>query len=241
VAKVELIAELATNFGADIELAKRFIREFAAAGVDTVKFQVFDASRMRRDNPQYEWFRQAQLTFRDYAQLRKECERAGVGFLATGYTPEDVALIAKLTDYRIKIGSAEAHSQEMVGAVHKKFAKVVVSTGLTEAAESPFASLRYYAMDIKFLGCVTRYPAPLGIAYAQMLQGKLHGWSDHSEGLNECEAAIIAGAKIVEFHVQLPNQARPAQAFEKTVEDVKALRAFADEDPYQRFVGRWNA
>jgi N,N'-diacetyllegionaminate synthase len=241
--KVELIAELATNFGSSIPLGKEFIRKFAEAGVDTVKVQVFNHWHMRPTDPQYEWFLACQLHIFDYRSLKQTCDRLGVGFLATGYHPNDVSLIAGLTDrYRIKIGSGEAHDKTMAAAVRLYgFQKVLVSTGLTAVEESPFSGLRYWGRNVKFLGCVTRYPAPPGIAYTMMQSGKYAGWSDHSEGLNECKAAIVGGAKIVEFHVQLPNQARPARSYEKTVEEVRELRAFADEDPAGRFVGRWSA
>lgn len=239
--KVELIAELATNFGNNIELGKDFIRQFAAAGVDTIKIQVFSHKHLRADDPQSNWFKACELLGRDYYTLRKECERVGVGFLATAYHPEDVMVVHALTDgYRIKIGSGEAGSVEMARAVRVAgFKKVVVSTGLINSHESPFFSLGYWGVDVKFLSCVTRYPTPPGIAYAMMQTSNLHGWSDHAEGLNECKAAIVGGAKIVEFHVQLPHQARPPRAFEKTPAEVKELRAFADDDPAERFVGRW--
>jgi sialic acid synthase SpsE len=247
--KVELIAELATNFGNDITLGKQFIREFAKAGVDTIKVQVFNHRNLRADDPQYAWFKRCELTIQDYGELRNECERNGVGFLATAYALDDVHVVRYLTDgYRIKIGSGEAGSQEMATAVRLAgFKKVIVSTGLVPTlSDSPFISLRYYGINVKFLACVTRYPAPSGIAYTAIADSLFSsdpyaGWSDHSDGLNECKAAIVGGAKIVEFHVQLPNQARPVRSFEKTVAEVKELRAFADEDPYQRFVGRWTA
>jgi N,N'-diacetyllegionaminate synthase len=242
--KVELIAELATNYGGDVELGKRFIRNFVAAGVDTIKIQVFNHQRLNPADPQYAWFKQCQMDRNGYVELRNECEKRGVKFLATGYHPDDVEMIYSLGCTRIKIGSGEANEGPMYRAVKQAgFAQVVVATGITGVDQSPFTALPYYNIPVRWLGCVSRYPAPSGLAYPMMMaaQGewkKLHGWSDHSIGLDECKAAVIAGASILEFHVQLDRQARPPREFEKTYHQVEALRKFVEDKP-ERFVGRW--
>jgi N,N'-diacetyllegionaminate synthase len=232
---VELIAELSTNFGNDVDLGKRFIRNFAAAGVDTIKVQVFDYRHLNPADPQYDWFKSCQLQRSDYEELRNECEKRGVQFLATGYHYDDVRLIADLGCKRIKVGSGEAREFGVAQAIRDGgFDLALVSCGLSRP--------RYNSLlpaCIAFLGCVTRYPAPAGIAYPTLLGGAYEGWSDHSIGLDECKGAILAGAQIIEFHVQLDHQARPPKRFEKTYHEVQELRAFADESPVRKYLGRW--
>jgi sialic acid synthase SpsE len=65
-----------------------------------------------------------------------------------------------------------------------------------------------------------------------------YGWSDHCVGLEGAQLAIVKGARMIEKHVQLPFQGRTAKPYEATIEEFRALRAFADENP-SRFIGRW--
>ncbi len=89
---------------------------------------------------------------------------------------------------------------------------------------------------------MTRYPAPAAFAghlAVQPYQRPVIGWSDHCVGIDIACSAILAGATVIEKHVCLPTQARPVQPWEATVDAFRALRAFADEDPAGRFIGRW--
>lgn len=228
--RVELIAEISSNHGGDLALAKEFIWRFAEAGADWIKFQHTRVKHLRPDDPQYEWFQRAELSLEQFQELEAECGRAGVKFLTTVYNHQDVPEVRQLTDV-VKIGSGEAGEYEFVRAVkHAGFARVFISGGLSQ----PPGHVH------ELLACVTRYPTPHGCVPARFGLGGYVGWSDHCVGLESCEVAIIRGAKIIEKHVQLTNQARPRKSLEATVDEFKQLRAFADEDP-TRFLGRWQA
>jgi N-acetylneuraminate synthase len=233
-AKVEIIAEVATNHGGDLGLAWRFIRECAKAGVDTVKFQMTRWHHLRMDDAQSKWFWQAQLPDRELRTLSAMCADSGVGFLLTAYHADDVAFVREVSP-RIKVGSGEAGEVSVAKAIKAAgFAEVLVSYGIGGPR------MLLYGAPTQRLACVSRYPAPPGIAYAALTDHRyaFDGWSDHAIGLSECQAAIVAGARIVEVHVQLPGQARPARPFEKTMDELRQLREFANEDP-KRFLGRW--
>src|SRR3990167_1645472 len=246
---IELIAEVSSNHGGSIPLAKEFIWRCAEAGADWVKFQTTRVTHLRPDDPQYAWFQQAELSDDAHHELKAECERAGVKCLTTVYHYADVPFVASLGLEAIKIGSGEAQDPRLASAVMATpITAVLVSLGL--CGNAPTASA--FGVDqwwgrTRFLAAVSRYPAPLGLAalvFRDQPQAVtwgyplLAGWSDHAVGLSECHAAIVSGASIIEKHVQLPNQARPPKPFEATMDELKQLRAFADEDP-QRFIGRW--
>lgn len=252
---VELIAEVSSNHGGDLSLAKEFIHAFAEAGADWIKFQTTRVTHLRPDDPQYEWFTQAELSDEAHHELKAECERAGVKFLTTVYHAADVPFLASLGLEAIKIGSGEAKEAALAQAVMEADPtwSVVVALGLCE--NNPYRSVfgrsgwAHCAHRVFFLGAVTRYPAPRGVA-ANVLKNRsgmattapwitVSGWSDHAVGLDECRAAIHMGARIIEKHVCLPHQARPVRPWEATVEQFKELRAFADEDPVSKYVGRW--
>jgi len=234
---VEIIAEVATGHGGDLGLAWKFVRECAKAGVDTVKFQLTRWQDLRPEDVQFHWFQRSELSLGAFAAIKEMCEDSGVGFLLTAFNAERVAEVRDLGCTRIKVGSGEAGEPALARAIRKAcFREVIVSMGLTQRQ-------LIYGAPTRFLGCVTRYPAPPGIAYAMLhSQGNrdplFDGWSDHSVGLDECKAAVVAGARILEVHVQLEGQARPRRPFEKTMAELRELRDFAREDP-KRFLGRW--
>ncbi len=235
---IELIAEASTGHGGDIALAKEFIHAFAEAGANFVKFQHTRVKHLRPDDPQYEWFRQCEMTVEQFAELNAECERAGTQFLTTVYHAADVPEVASLGLTTIKIGSGEAMEKDLATAVTVyRFPRIMVGCGLCQPSEIAFSGA---APRVDRLKCVTRYPAPSFVAHGFYGVGNpWTGYSDHSIGLDGCCIAILEGATIIETHVQLPRrQARDPKPFEKTVQEFRQLRAFADEDP-TRFIGRW--
>ena len=225
---IELIAEVSTNHGGNISLAKEFVRRFADAGATFLKFQYTRVKHLRPDDPQYAWFAQSELSDEQFAELKAETEATGAKFLLTVYNAQDVPAVAKLSTEAIKIGAGECEQANLIKAVYAKKWKQV------------FISRRSNIPAWKTLRCVSWYPTPRHIALCRAMERFEHeqGWSDHAIGIEPCQLAIINGARIIEKHVQLENQARPCKPFEATVEEFKALRAFADQHP-DRFIGRW--
>lgn len=254
---VELIAEVSSNPGGSLELAKEFIQRFAAAGADLIKFQHTRVVHLAKSDPQYDWFQRAEFSAEQFMELKATCEAEGVKFLTTVYHADDVPEVASLGLQAIKIGSGEAREQGLAAAIRATpIPRVIIGLGLCDQDPDGTAWLQQEVransvyqpilerstQTAVFLGCLTRYPAPLGWAREIVAPHGYPrvgvGWSDHSIGLGECQSAILAGATVIECHVQLPNQARPPKAFEKTVEEFTALRQFADED-CERWIGRW--
>lgn len=226
---VEIIAECSTNHGGNMAVARHFIEKFAPY-VDTIKFQLTRVKHLRPNDPQYAWFERAELTLDQFAELKGLCQKCNVGFLLTVYNAADVWEVVELGCGRVKIGSGEAGERGLRDEVRARGLRPIVSCGLQNELD--------WGVGAMYLGCCTRYPAPAGLAVDMIWGGQLDGWSDHAEGLNELKTAIVAGAAIVETHVQLPWQARPSRAFEKDMYDMRELRQFADERP-ERFLGRW--
>ncbi len=233
--RIELIAECSTSHGGNIALAKEFIDRFAEAGADWIKFQYTRVRHLRPTDHQFEWFRQAELSDEQFAELKAHTESRGAKFLLTVYNHQDVAAVATLSPEAIKVGSGEAHETQLAEAVLGTLARsVFVSTGLSGA--KPYQK---HWPRVTFFHCVSRYPHPV-IENQGFYDLDHQGWSDHSIWVECCELAILRGARYIEKHVQLPNQARPVRPFEATVDEWKALRQFADDDP-SRFLGRWQA
>lgn len=234
---VELIAEIASNHGGDVGLALEFVDTFAPY-VDTIKFQLTRAQHLRAGDTQQAWFERAELALDDFARLKAACHARGVNFLLTVYNPLDVWELLELGCTRAKVGSGEAGEATLAQALEAAGIAPIVSCGLWEPSKTPFWAARDRA---RFLGCVTRYPAPAGIAAAALLHyPELAGWSDHAIGTSELEAAAVVGAEILETHVFLQDQARPIRPFEKSVSEMRRLSEFLDDRP-ERFLGRWQS
>ncbi len=230
--RAELIAELATNHGGSMSRAIRFAEAFANAGADTIKLQYTRYKRLSPHDPQYEWFKKAELQDADFDDLADYIE--GVlhkNFLLTVYHPDDVSAVRDLTSL-VKVGSGEASSNKLAQAIHAhNFRRIIVSSGIR-----PIAS-EYYHDDQ--LACISRYPHPSGLVPAAFTARVVDGWSDHSVGNDGAMIAVTLGARIIEKHVQMKEQAREPQPWEATVDEFKRLREWADLDP-DRFLGRWN-
>lgn len=231
---VEIIVEVATNHGGDPDLAREFIDRFIEAGADTIKFQYYECVDLRLGDPQAEWFDRAFLSQYELIRLAEYTRAQGKQFLCTVYNARRLDIIDHLKLTRIKIGSGEAHEGSIAHALQTGYPSVapIVSEGLR-----PIHGYYRYS-HCQVLGCVSRYPAPCGMAGLKMQNPLYVGWSDHSGGLEECGVAIALGAEILEVHGCLLRQARPIRSFEKPPEDVKELRRMADENPF-RFLGRW--
>lgn len=235
--RVEIIVEVATNHGGDVRIAEQFIRDFAAAGAETIKLQSQRVSHLHPNDPQYAWMQQSELSWDAHAHLLTVAKSCKVELATTVYHPDEVWPVKQLGFQTLKIGSGEAGDPALSRAVAvASFRRVVIGGGLTPPDQTPYVGWPART----FLHCVTRYPAPVTAASDVVYDGQPYtGWSDHCVGLEGCYSAVHGGATILEVHGCLPRvQARDVKPYEKTVEGVAALRAWVDADP-SRFLGRW--
>ena len=232
--KVTLIAECASNWGGNLRTAQLFIERFAAAGADFCKFQLTRVAHLSRTDPQYEWFTQAEVTTDKLLALVRLCRANHVQSLFTVYNPAEVPLMRPFR--HVKVGSGEAHRRDLAEALlGGDFETIFVADGIRQY---PAHALYEAAPNVVFLGCESRYPCSEQAAVRAMANPRNRGWSDHCIGLGGCRAAVECGARYLEKHVQIREQARAARPFEATVDEFAELRRWVDDDP-ERFIGRW--
>jgi len=181
----------------------------SSAGADALKAQwTSDPERMcaRRHAPEYrpyyEWLKFPEAWL---GELRDRCHQRGLQFGCTVYLPEDVATIDPFVDF-YKVASFEADAQDLLETYADRMrtnAKdLIVSRGFSADAIPPDEPRG----RIKFLRCVSAYPAPIGdLRLRWIREGQLDGFSDHSIPSMKVTGALVvaAGATIIERHVRL--------------------------------------
>lgn len=221
-----VIAEVGVNHEGSLELAKRQIREAAAAKADGVKFQTYKASKLAcKESPSY-WdlseettTSQHQLFSRydcfetqDYIELAKCCAEHNVDFLST---PFDLEAVTELSPYVpfFKISSSDITNIPLIREVAATQKPVVLSTGASFINEIRLAVAELHdfgCRDVLLMHCVLNYPTESSSANLdaiKTLQSEFSdciiGYSDHTRADNNLAALLVAsslGAKMLEKH-----------------------------------------
>lgn len=232
-----LVAELATNHGGDMTLAKEMITRAAAAGADIVKTQGYQMKHLRQSDPQYDWFTQSVLSDDQHRELIAHCGDLGVHYMSTGYTESDLRRLWRFGLRRVKIGSGEGY--RLVGLALATFHEVYVSLAWGVPKESTF--LNRPDPTVHVLATVPLYPAPVE-TYSRVSRCRGAGYSDHHIGLDVAKIAIARGATVLEKHFQIDGRGRN-QPWNMNAEGLAELKRWADVCAQARdgtaFEGRW--
>lgn len=216
--KTFVIADIGACHEGQLDLMFKSVEQAKSAGVDAIKFQwTSDPQQMakRRGKAAADGYAAIYAKYlawpREWlVELAAECDMYGIEFMCTVFLPEDVDVVAEHARY-FKIASFEARDKEMRDAyiqrsvtdIESPGKMVIVSLGM--GAEDQW---HFYGYEVKFLHCVSSYPAPLEQMNLARLRGVEHvysGLSDHSDPKMTWTGslAVAAGATIVEAHLRL--------------------------------------
>jgi sialic acid synthase SpsE len=214
---VHFCAEVSSNHARDPDRCLAFVDAAAAAGADSVKFQLFRVkdlfapeilARSAKHRAREDW----ELPPVFLPRIAAAARARGIGFACTPFYLDAVDELAPYVDF-YKIASYELLWDALLAACARTGKPVVVSTGMANPGEIAHAAavLRDAgATDMTFLHTVSAYPAPPGeanlaaIDTLRRITGTKAGWSDHtvSPGVIH-RAAHRWGASFVEFHLDL--------------------------------------
>lgn len=222
-----IIAEAGVNHNGNLNLAKKMIEEAKKAGADYVKFQTFIPKELvtayapkadyqnreaeKRDS-QLEMLQNLALDEEAFIELKKHCDRLGIGFLSTPFDMKSIDFLAELDMDYWKIPSGEITNLPYLEKIAKTRKNVILSTGMSEMDEIREAVdilERNGASEIMILHCNTEYPTPfadVNLTAMKQIENDLNkqvGYSDHTEGIEVPIAAAALGAKIIEKHFTL--------------------------------------
>lgn len=225
-----IIAEAGVNHNGSLDLARRLIDAAAAAGVDYVKFQTFQADRLvTRDarqaayqsrnindgqDSQYEMLKRLELSPDDHRTLISYCKAKGVSFFSTAFDLPSIDFLASLGMPLWKVPSGELTNFPYLRQIGLTCKPVILSTGMAtlDEVEQAIGVLTRFGTPrngITLLHCTTEYPAPKDQVNLRAMEtmrerfGMPVGYSDHTEGIEIPVAAVAMGACVIEKHFTL--------------------------------------
>lgn len=235
--RTRIIADMSSNHMGNIAIAKAMVCAAADAGVDIVKFQSWQARKLRPDFPDYQanFARHSatELSDEDHHYLVELCREKGVEFLTTCFDLERVDFLAGLGLKSIKVASPDCASIRLLDRLMEKFEHIIISTGMATDEEVQRMIEHTRAHKVTVLHCVSLYPTPLERVNLERMNwlkslGVSVGFSDHSLGVEASILAIGMGAEIVEKHFTLSrNLPGKDQAMSSTPEEFARLVEWA--------------
>jgi len=219
-----IIAEAGINHNGSMDIAHRLIDIAADAGADAVKFQMRTYAELFRDGAvedmsqedigfQYimHLIRDFELTPEQYAELAQYTAQRGLLFLCTPWDKRSVDSLEDIGVPAYKIASADLTNLDLLGCVADKKKPLIVSTGMSTLPEIEVTVdfLRRAGAAFVLLHCNSSYPTAfkdVNLRFIGTLRDRfdcLVGYSGHELGIAVSEAAVVAGACVVERHFTL--------------------------------------
>lgn len=221
-APVFVVAEVGVNHNGKLATARRLAQAAADAGADAIKFPVFSADRLitasaaggqpRQAGDQRAKLAELELSPLELAQVKAECDALGLIFLATPFSPRDVANLHGLGVPAIKIASGDLVNTPLLRVAAATRLPIILSTGastLDEAEQAVSALSAGGCRQLALLHCVSSYPTPQNecnlraISTLARLFDLPVGFSDHTVEPDTATFAVSAGAVILEKHLTL--------------------------------------
>jgi len=222
-APCQIVAELGTAHGGDLDQAFRLVEAAAAAGADAVKLQAVFADEILHpavgsvDLPGgrvdlYKRFQELERDADFYAAVREHARKLGLLFFCSVFGSRSLRLVAALKPEALKIASPEINHLPLLREAASCGLPVIVSGGVATLSDLERA-LTITGKNSLLLHCVTAYPAPEEeynlrlIPRLSAVFGVPAGVSDHSLDAELVPAlAVTQGAVMIEKHFTLSRE-----------------------------------
>ncbi len=221
-----IIAEVGNNHQGELEIAQRYIKEFACAGADAIKFQTRNNKYLFSEcgyNAPYNSehsFGETYGEHREHLELRPEwlpilkadCEKYNVKFMSTPFDEPSLELLCEVGVDLIKVASFDLGNLPLLKRIAATGFPVVISCGGGKAHQirSSVEELLKGTTEVTVMHCVSEYPCDhnrLGLDNIEILIKEFPectiGLSDHFNGILSGPIAYMKGARVFEKHVTL--------------------------------------
>lgn len=199
--KIFIIAEAGHNHMGYMRHAKLLIDEAKACGCDAVKFQFYDANKIKKPwQSRYYELLLSEHTKEEAQELKDYCDKVGIEFMASAFDLERLGWLEEMGVKRHKIASRSIYEKEMIDAMEKTGKPLIASLGKLDARGIPKIK------NAEYLFCVAEYPTYMTSEMFPSKFGKdelYQGFSDHTIGMYWAREAVKRGATIIEKHFTL--------------------------------------
>ena len=226
--RVFIISEIGINHNGSLDSAKELIRQSHESGADAVKLQVRDLGSLYTNSvlndslkaehgTQYllNELKKSELPSNYIKELCDYAKKIGVVLIGTPFDFKSVDLLEQVGIPAYKIGSPDFTNIPLMEKVASLGKPMIISTGMSTEYEiqAVIEKLNRWGVDYALLHCNSTYPASivdLNLKYINKLKtlsNRVVGYSGHERGYLPTLAAVSMGAKIVERHFTLDNNA----------------------------------
>lgn len=219
---IHIIAEAGTNHNADPTTARALVDAAAAAGADSVKFQLIYpeglylpriwADGAYTDNEVFEIRRKGMLSDDDWRAVTDYCRQKGVPASWSAFDVRGLDFLVEMDVPYIKIASCDLNNGPLLREAAQRGKKLVVSTGMATLGEVEQAVAHITAEghdDLVLMHCVSVYPCPTertNLGFIDTLRtafGFPVGLSDHTEASLAAAVGVAKGVSFIEKHYTL--------------------------------------
>ncbi len=221
-----VIAEIGQNHQGDLDLAREYIKIFAAAGADAVKFQtrnnryLFSPEAYNAPYSSENAFADVYGHHREKLELKPEwlpllkadCVQHGVKFMSTPFDEPSLELLLDVGVDILKVASFDLGNLPFIHRIARTRKPVVMSIGggKIDQIRSSVRTLLEHTDEVSVLHCVSEYPCEynrLGLSNIRTLVEEFPectiGLSDHFNGILSGPVAYLQGARVFEKHVTM--------------------------------------
>ena len=203
------------------------VKAAAQAGVNAVKIQTIDPSKMTVDADDERFivrngpwkgrqaadiFREAMLPREWHAKIFDYARSQGLYAFSTPFDQEAVEFLDSMGVPAFKVASNEIFDWPLLATICKTGKPLIMSTGAADGylVKASYEFVRKHNVKgLALLHCVSAYPAEFRDMHLETIQSlKLDsevevGLSDHTLGLEASICAIALGATIIEKHITM--------------------------------------
>jgi len=240
---VFIIAEIGSNHGQDINIAKKLIDIAKEAGADAAKFQLFDADELYNPSDElYEVFKEMQLNSDWLVELKSYTESKGLVFFASPFDEKSICLLNDLRVPLYKWASSETTNLKNLRIAASYNKPMIISTGMCDLADI-YEALEICKIsgnnDIVLLHTSSLYPTEPDDTNLNTMKTlkkifQVHvGFSDHTMSSTTAVVAVALGATVIEKHITLDKKmkgpdhfyASEPKEFKQYVQDIREAEA----------------
>lgn len=208
-----IIAEIGINHDGNFEKAMRLVEAAAATGVDAVKFQTYQTSKLvSSDSEYFELLRSFELTSEQYETLFEHAKAHKIDAFSACFDEASAKIWNDFDAPAFKIASGDITHHRLLEILASFNKPLILSTGassMQDISEALDCMQRVNPdVQVALLHCVSKYPTQPNEANLECMKtlgvfNKVVGFSDHTEGLVVPLAAVARGASLIEKHFTL--------------------------------------